>query len=120
MLAEALTVQGKNDEALAIYEERLRNDPNRSYVLLALGTFLCRTGKLKEGEERFREALRLDPNNAVIHLQLGGIALQQGRTIEAIDHYETAMRFAPDWPGLRENLARARQLGGQGRVPDGN
>jgi len=108
-LAKAYSLQGKNAEARAIYEERLRKGPNRFLALTELVVFLSQTGKLKEAEERTREVLKMVPDDIEVLGFLGDLEMKQHRVTEAIEHYEAAMRIWPDWPGLREKLEEARK-----------
>jgi tetratricopeptide (TPR) repeat protein len=108
-MAAALSRLGRNDEARAIYEERVRKGPNRLRALRAFTEFLIQNGKRDQAREQLEEVLRCSPNNVGALVSLGDLDMEQGNMDEAIKHYEAAMAIWPEWPKLRQNLARARQ-----------
>jgi tetratricopeptide (TPR) repeat protein len=108
-IAAALSRLGRNDEARAIYEERVRKGPNRLRALIAFKDFLLNNGELEEAHEQLEEVLRCSPNNVGALVSLGELEMKQGSVEEAINHYEAAMAIWPEWPGLRQNLDKARQ-----------
>ncbi len=114
-LAEAAAAEGKKDEAREIYEERVRNGNNRLSALMWLAAYLSRIGKPAEAEERFKEALQLAPNNVTALVELGNVAFAQDHVEEAIEHYESVLRIWPDWPGLIDQLAKARMKLAKGK-----
>jgi Flp pilus assembly protein TadD len=97
-LADALDRQGKSDEALAMLNGRLRDNPDSIVVLKAIGLIQFRAGNLREAKARFNRVLEVDPKNADAHVDLGLIAMKDKHFEEAIDEFDAAMRLKPDWP----------------------
>jgi tetratricopeptide (TPR) repeat protein len=108
-LAEALEAEGKQAEALALYEGQLRKNPNQPFALAAMGRCRLRAGKLDEAKALLTDAFKLEPNNVSFRVDLAVIALRQGNFDEAIAHLEAAVRLQPDDSELRDHLADARK-----------
>src|SRR4029079_11787873 len=58
-LADALGAQGKVDDGLAIFEDRLRKGSDRAAVLATMGAYLVRMNRPEAARERLEEAARL-------------------------------------------------------------
>src|SRR5262249_42547464 len=62
-----LQVQGKFDEAIALYRAALARDPNDALTYSNLGTALKAKGQLDEAVAQYRRALDLAPSDADSH-----------------------------------------------------
>ena len=100
LMAEALIQLDKNDEALALYRDLLREDPNDPSLANSLGYFLVDLSRdVSEGERWVRKALELDktargegsPDNASYVDSLGWAHFRQGRKDEAIRELKRAL-----------------------------
>jgi tetratricopeptide (TPR) repeat protein len=108
-LADTLAAEGKVAEGQAICEERLSQEPDRSAALVALGAYLARNGKAEEARSRFAEALEANSANAMAHVHLAEADMKDRKVDAAIAHYEAALKIRPEWPELREHLAKVRK-----------
>jgi tetratricopeptide (TPR) repeat protein len=86
-LAEALSAQGKDEEAAVALREA--KDLDRSPVLLAgLGRVHLRRGRLADAEKAFRGALAADPSHVESLNRLGEALWKQGRREDARASWE--------------------------------
>lgn len=116
-LGNALTNQGKHDEAIAAYREAVRLDPDSAAARINLGTLLYNAARdYPAAEAEFRAGVRLRPDDANVHFCLGSALRGQDRFAEADAAYREAIRLAPNDAGPRGNLAIV--LARQGRFPE--
>jgi Flp pilus assembly protein TadD len=110
-LGNALSAQGRIDEAISHYSMALRIRPKQAEVHHNWGKALARQGRLDEAIRQYLEALRIKPNLEVTHHDLGSALAGQGRLDEAIKHYSDALRIKPDFTEAHNNIgvAFARQ-----------
>ena len=106
-LGEALSLQGKTEEAILHYEEALRINPGHSVSHNNLGLALTNQGKFEEAMAHFRAAIRIRPNFFEAPSNMGLALARQKRYPEAIDHYRKALQINPEFHGARNNLAIA-------------
>jgi uncharacterized protein with FMN-binding domain len=109
-----LFLGGEYAWALRIYEDRMKNDPERegiAYMNLAAiyrhyGEFADAERVLKEGLKHPPKAPWDVPNAAKIHDRLGDLYAQTGKKADALREYEEAMRLYPTskQPWGRQNL----------------
>jgi protein O-GlcNAc transferase len=103
--AELLLRKGMQEEARAILQELLLEDPECARGHYTLAVVLASEGGALEAVRHFQEALRLVPDD-VKALNGLGVALQQvGRVDEAAGCYREALRIAPRYQDARINLA---------------
>ncbi|MBI3995256.1 MAG: tetratricopeptide repeat protein [Nitrospirae bacterium] len=107
-LGNALTRDGKLDEAIFHYQEALKIGPatfaRRTYVVHnSMGSVLADQGKLSEAIDHYAEALRLSPNYAKAHNNWGLALEKQGKPEEAVRHYAEALRISPDFAEPHNN-----------------
>jgi uncharacterized protein with FMN-binding domain len=111
-----LFLGGEYAWALRIYEDRLKNDPQRegiAYMNLAAiyryyGKYADAERVLKQGLEHPPKAPWDVPNAAKIHDRLGDLYAQTGRKADALREYGEAMRLFPTskQPWGRQNLPK--------------
>jgi Flp pilus assembly protein TadD len=92
-LALTLAYQGRDADALAMFERGLEQDSRWARGLAGKGYALHRLGRTGEAETVLKRALELDPRLAEAHYYLGVVQLAQG-----------------DAKGGRRSLERAREL----------
>ncbi|MCE5267630.1 MAG: tetratricopeptide repeat protein [Planctomycetaceae bacterium] len=115
-LGLALAARGRVDEAIAQYEEALRQSPDMAEAHINLGVSLAGLQRIDDAIAHHREALRTQPYNAAAHNNLGTLLGSQNRLQEAATELETAMKLVPNDPAVRSNLAGI--LVRQGRSED--
>ena len=99
-LGEALSQQGKLDEAIAEYRTAIRLQPDLAVAHYNLGNALKDQGKLDEAIAEYRTAIRLQPDYAEAHCNLGIFLQQQGAYTEGLEMLRKGHELGsrrPDW-----------------------
>jgi tetratricopeptide (TPR) repeat protein len=96
--AEALEVQGKWDEAAAVYRQILKQNPGLSGIHYRLGRVLVSKPEFgaaaaEDARQEFEKELQIDPSNAGAEYVLGEMAKQQQKWDEAIQHFSHAAKL---------------------------
>jgi len=91
-LADALCNAGRYAEALPVYEDALRREPESAAALDALAKCLSALRQFPRAEALLRKTPRTD----LRLVQLGIVELQQGKASEAISAFEGAIELDPD------------------------
>jgi len=73
MRAETAIFLERFDEAIALYEGLLNDDPQNIAILNAYGSTMKTVGRREEAERMFRKALRLSPKNGPAYLGLSDL-----------------------------------------------
>jgi len=89
-LASALAGQGKLDEAIAVFQDALRLQPDYEAARVNLAA------------ARVQRQAWID---ASMHYDAGAALLKQQRPQEAIEEFRKALALRPEWPELLNNLA---------------
>jgi predicted CXXCH cytochrome family protein len=97
-LADALRNAGRLQEALPVYEEAVRREPESVAALERLGACLSNLNQLPRAEAIFKQVLQRTPNAAPVWIQLGLVELREGKTPDAIAAFEKAIQLDPDLP----------------------
>ena len=92
-LADAWLGLGKSQEAIPLYQEAVRRNPDSLAGLLGLGRALETSGRSTEAVEAFRHATEADPGDALSWRELGQIYLKQGKKAEAATALEKSLRL---------------------------
>jgi protein O-mannosyl-transferase len=115
-LGDALTRQGRYDDAISRCEEALKIDPDYADAHYNLGHVLRLKGRLDEAIYHFQESLRLQPGSADAYNNLGVALVQKHRDAQAVEQFRKALEIDPAWADARRNLGLA--LLGQGHVDE--
>ena len=115
-LCEALTRQGRLQEAIAQCAEALTIRPDSIEAHLNLGVALARDGHPDAAIPHYQEALRLAPASPKAHTDLATALLQQGKLQDAKAHLITALRWQPEFAEAHYNLGNA--FADEGRLTD--
>ena len=110
-LGGILVQQGNVDEAVALYREGLRSQPNFPNLHFNLGVALLLQRKVDEAINELTKAVELRPWYTDAYAALGGALVLQGRQDEAVIQYQKALRLDPDalgcadqpWTGARRD-----------------
>lgn len=110
-----LAKAGRETEAIRVYNEALRIDPNCAMAQHNLAFLLAGIpGRLPEAIDHYEQALRIDPTFAAAENNLANaLAKIPGRLPEAIDHYERALRIDPNFTAAHNNLGIALSKSGR-------
>ena len=104
MLGEALSSQGRHEDALAVLAALVKRRPDAGAAHYSLGNVLNRIRRYSEAAKHLHRATELQPHFAGGHCNLG-IALEQlGDTAGAISAYERALSLDPNLWQARTNL----------------
>jgi tetratricopeptide (TPR) repeat protein len=114
-----LVAGGRTQEAIADYEEALRQQPDFTEAHDGLARVLATfPGRLNEALAQCEEALREVPDYASAHCTLGYVlARMPGRSDDAIAQYREALRLKPDLADAHVSLGDL-WLGQPGRLAD--
>jgi len=88
--------ESKSEEALALFDEVLREVPGSVDAHNNRGSALARLGREMEAMIEYEEALRLDPTLYDVHLNIGALLSRDERVVEANRHFADATRLRPD------------------------
>lgn len=105
--ALALAEHGDNYNAMMEFRAALSLDYNFLECRNNYGTFLKKTGKVKEAKKEFKECIKINPNYAQPHYHLGEILQLEGDLDGAIEEYRTAVNLKPEYPDAQRDLALA-------------
>ncbi|HEV3436056.1 MAG TPA: tetratricopeptide repeat protein [Gemmata sp.] len=94
-LANVLVAEGKYDEAITTFTNRVNKEPNRADALAFLANFLLKLGYRHTARERLDEALQINPDDAIAHMIMGHLLGEEGAVEEAVAHYQAAVRSKP-------------------------
>ncbi len=79
-LADAQAQRGQHHEAVALYSDALRLNPESPEAHCNLGNTLVLLGKFDQAVAHYREALRLKPDFTAVHRNLATVLQQRGTT----------------------------------------
>jgi len=102
--AGELTQAGKLDEAAAIFEELLAENPEIPELHFNLGTIYARQQKWEPAEAAFRKTLELQPENTQAAQSLSGVYESLGRVDDAIAVLEKLAESNPEDAKVQYNL----------------
>jgi tetratricopeptide (TPR) repeat protein/2-polyprenyl-3-methyl-5-hydroxy-6-metoxy-1,4-benzoquinol methylase len=94
--ALALHRRGAIAEAVAIYTEVQRADPQNAEAPYYLATISCQQGRFAEGAALAREAIENDRRHARAHVLLGRALNALGQNEDALSSFDRALALAPD------------------------
>jgi tetratricopeptide (TPR) repeat protein len=114
-MVEALTVQGKREEAFQLVEQILNDDSENVQARAMRGALKLQTGdktELQGATSDFESVLARMPDNVVLRFNLAEAYLAQGNLDRAIIEYQETIKRRPDYLPPRYGLARAYMTGG--------
>lgn len=105
--ARGLFAEGRYEEALEVYRQIKRHDPNSIAYELADGTIRMKKGDLNGALAMAQAAVALNPASSRAYFLLGEIRQRLGNGEEAVHAYEKAIALASvEDKGLRADAAR--------------
>jgi tetratricopeptide (TPR) repeat protein len=122
--ADVLANVGRNDDARALLESVLKQDPHNVQAHETMGYIEFRAGQLEEARKCYEEAVQLDSQDFLAHFYFAVLSMSEPETErdqEIEDSLHAAIRlnsrFAPAYDRLaaffamrRENLDEARRM----------
>lgn len=106
-LGTALFIAGRNDEAIASFQNAVQLDPRYTSALVNLGHAQLQSGQPIAAEGNFTAALGAEPANPDAHFGLGFALASTNRFAEGIAHYREAIRLQPTVTDYHLKLAQA-------------
>jgi len=107
LLADALTKEGRPDEAAVQYRAMLAAHPDDAQAMTLLAAILLRQQRYDEAIVVFRQAVAERPGDVAALGGLGVALNSSGRLDEAIAVFRRAVDLDPQNPHAQHNLARA-------------
>jgi tetratricopeptide (TPR) repeat protein len=95
-LAYLHQTKGETEQAAALYEKALQNDPHKTVAQVNLGVLYAQRGRIDRAIELWRNALASNPGLSEASINLALALLTQGDKREARDVLVKALRFDPD------------------------
>jgi len=92
---EAAFAQGKNDEALSLYQKALQIDPKLYYAALFSGDIYLQKGDFANAEIWYQKAIAIDPNIETAYRYSATPLMRQRKYDEARDRYVEAFITDP-------------------------
>lgn len=97
-------LQKRFDEALLIYREVVKVEPDFFEAYSNIGVCYKNLNMLKEAQKAFEYSLKLKPKSAVANNNLGNVYTAMERFDLAKKHYETAIKLNPKYIDAMRNL----------------
>ncbi|MDX1642791.1 MAG: tetratricopeptide repeat protein, partial [Thermoanaerobaculia bacterium] len=112
--ALGLLAAGRSDEAEAIFEEVVAEDPSHGTARLQLGRLALERGELDPARRHLEIAVDSDPQRLYLaRFLLGRVALAEGDAAAALEAFAGALDSAPGFGPARLGLAEASLLAGR-------
>jgi tetratricopeptide (TPR) repeat protein len=92
----ALQSEGKIDDAVALFREAARIDPDSAKAYRALGRALEGQGRLEEAVAAYLQVARIHPGGAEAYLSLGRASREQVQLDRAVAFLRESIRLRPD------------------------
>jgi len=97
--------QGKNDEALAAYEDAIANNPDDVNLVLNKANLYYAMGNKDKFKELMAQASDMAPDNPDLLYNIGVINMEQGNMEEARAAYKKALDVDPNYINALLNLS---------------
>ncbi len=102
-----LEKQGKLDEAVELYQQALRVQPDFIQAHFYLANTFTKQGKLDEAVELYQQALRIQPDFIQAHFYLANTFTKQDKFDQAVESYQKVLKLQPDFTQAHFFLANA-------------
>lgn len=97
----------KSENAIALYNQLVTNDPKDFAAWTELGTLYFKSGKLSEAEKAYNTALEQKPDLAVAQVNLGKLYLEEKEPEKAIQILSKAVETEPNSADAQHYLGEA-------------
>lgn len=114
--AEALTRNGRPQDAAGLWEKVVALDPDHATALNQLGALALAQGDLGLAQSRLERALAADPGLAMAHASLSRLHARRGDHPQALASIDAAIRIDPTAWGPQAEKARLLEAAGQLRA----
>tara|TARA_B100000787_G_C16187805_1_gene295694 strand:- start:803 stop:2392 length:1590 start_codon:yes stop_codon:yes gene_type:complete len=103
-LANESLQKNKLEEALNLYNQVLKINPNHEGTLSNLGVVYKKFENFEEAIDCYEKIIEINPNNVIAHNNLGAVYYDLGKNQKAKNYYEKAIKIDPDYPNAHVNL----------------
>jgi len=104
-LGNALEEVGRNDEALALYTESVRVEPNYAPGQFNLGMMLLEKGDSSGASNHLTAAVQITPYDPLFQFDLATFLMRHGKPDEAAGHFAAAIKEDSDFALAHNSLA---------------
>lgn len=105
LLGDALVRQGKQKEAIELYEEAIQSIPSDHRIYLANAKLLRSLGENEDAERNYKKALEYQPNSVAPHMGLAELAQLNGNIDKAKEYYREILKIRENYVPAWNNLA---------------
>jgi Flp pilus assembly protein TadD len=109
-MADATRRAGKQEEALRMYEELVRDFPQHVEVQEGLGLTRMATGKVAEAGTAFAVVMEKDPKRWRTLNGLGILFVAKNMVPEAMAYYNEALLYSPENAAILNNMALSQAV----------
>jgi protein O-GlcNAc transferase len=95
---------GRWQEAQALYQKILTENPKHADAMQLLGVIGYQTGNFDSALKLLNQAIALNSQRPEYFCNLGLVLAAVGRSSEAIDAYQKALQLRPEYPEAQNNL----------------
>jgi predicted O-linked N-acetylglucosamine transferase (SPINDLY family) len=103
---------GRLDDAAAIYQQLLTDNPGHANAAHLLGLVRFRNKDFDSAIRLIQEAVEREPDNPIYHANLGNVLKDAGRLPDAIAAYRHALELNPAYAEIHNNLGYVLQVTG--------
>ncbi len=104
-LGEALERAGHAGDALVVYDDAVRIEPDYPIAQFKLAMMLIAAHRPDDAVVHLNAAAQLMPHNPDVQFDLGVFLSQRGQPQEAAGHFRAALRERPDFPEAERELS---------------
>jgi tetratricopeptide (TPR) repeat protein len=119
-IALIYTQLGKNEEALAAYQDARADNPDDVNLVLNEANLYYQMGDKEKFKELMAEAAAMAPDNPDLHYNIGVISMEQGDIEAARASYRKAIEINPGYVNAQLNLSTTYVNEGNDLIDDMN
>jgi tetratricopeptide (TPR) repeat protein len=100
--------QGNGDQALALYQQSIKDNPQEVRLYILAGELYESKQNWDQAKNMYQQALRVQPDQPLASNNLAYVMLSHGGNVDvALTMAQVARRALPDWPNAADTLGFA-------------